>query len=168
MRAEVDIYAIKQCLRILTGIQQHLCQQCVARVPLMAYGNKANNSLIQKQWPGNFPRRQYGCYLSILVNRRIELCRDLLFHISWYQFRKKVLEVFKLIVLLYPSLLNRSNYCISCLCEEYQTFFKKKEKALINLHTPHRQYLPQTETLKIIFRTMRFSLSKDVASSSRA
>lgn len=69
---------------------------------------------------------------------------------------------------LYPSLLNRSNYCISCLCEEYQTFFKKKEKALINLHTPHRQYLPQTGTLKIIFRTMRFSLSKDVASSSRA
>lgn len=47
-------------------------------------------------------------------------------------------------------------------------FFKKEEEALINFHTSHKKYLPQTETLNIIFKTMRFNLSKDVASSSRA
>lgn len=45
---------------------------------------------------------------------------------------------------------------------------KRKEYALINLHTPCRKYLPQTETLNIIFKTMRFSFCKDIVSSSGA
>lgn len=125
------VSTIKQCLGILvgTGTHQHPCWQCVPVVPpiFLAHGNKMSpkHSLIHKQPPDIFSRRQSGCYLPIPVNRRIEHCRGQLFHVSWCQFQKKILDTFKLLILLYPSLLYRSSHCILCMYEEFQAFVKK-------------------------------------------
>jgi len=125
-----DVYMIKQCLGILigTGNHQHPCRQCVTRISpiLLAHGNKISprNSLGHRSnSQAGFPEDSLDVTSLFWWIGGLNIAKAR-YSVSWCQFQKKVLQVFKLQELLYPSSLHRSSHCILCIYEEVQDFVK--------------------------------------------